>query len=165
MYTFHEKCYAYNPRFGRRRKKREEKAISTIENRFRRRVHRRTKRKSGGGRKREQRTEEEERTNEEDGRGHSSFDSVKPRRVPHRYGWLCKQDGRKVDRIARSRVTIIYLPAGPERRVSLRGQHVSPRPTKTPTQKFAWASRTFYARTLVGAGGRASVDEDRIRAA
>lgn len=38
-------------------------------------------------------------------------------RVPHRYGWLCKQDGRKVDRIARSRVTIIYLPAGPGGRV------------------------------------------------
>lgn len=93
----------------------------------------------------------------------ASFDSLKraaatPRKQPtpgpHRYGWLCKQDGRKVDRIARSRVTIIYLPAGPERRVSELTRIL--RPTKTPTQKFAWLRGRFtrVPTPLVGAGER-----------
>lgn len=69
------------------------------------------------------------------------LDASGPHRTPRRYGWLCKQDGRKVDRIARSRVTIIYLPAGPERRVSELTRIL--RPTKTPTQKFAWHRGRF----------------------
>lgn len=73
-----------------------------------------------------------------------------PHRVPHRYGWLCKQDGRKVDRIARSRVTIIYLPAGPERRVSRANTY--PPANKDPHAEICMEPRTFYARTFIPGG-------------
>ena len=138
------------------------------------------KRRGGGAasRWRQQRTEEQRRGRSERA-ARASFDSVKrtaapqlhatgPHRAPHRYGWLCKQDGRKVDRIARSRVTIIYLPAGPERRV-YRANTYPPAKHKDPHAGICMEPRTFYARapSPPSQWERASVslDEDRFRVA
>lgn len=89
--------------------------------------------------------------NEEDGRGHStSFDSVKrtaPRPTPI---WLVMQTRRTQGRQNRAESRYHYLSpcgAGKKGKASEANTY-PPRPTKTPTQKFA--SRTFYA--LVGAG-------------
>lgn len=56
-------------------------------------------------------------------------------------GYANKTNRTAVDRIARSRVTIIYLPARPEGRGAYNVTRIL-RPTKTPTQKFAWRAFT-----------------------